>query len=221
MSAVSRDRVYRISGWGTTSDWVVLRRERDGNVRLSSASLQTTIIAHESKLIETVVADRDAKLSPPSLFLGPQGDARLCSPAAAGLGIGSPFDPAASSVRAASSPDVRHGQPLARTSDPDTSRAAAIVARNKLTDNQRRVLIAHAEAGADGLSGDEMAEKMGGEAQYALLGPRRPQLERAGFLEKAGLRPNRRNNPVQVYRCTPSGFALAAQWMEADRARAI
>ena len=208
MSAVSRDRVYRISGWGTTSDWVVLRRERDGNVRLSSASLQTTIIAHESKLIETVVADRDAKLSPPSLFLGPQGDARLCSPAAAGLGIGSPFDPAASSVRAASSPDVQHGQPLARTSDPQSAHDAANVARSSAAANRMRVLIAHRDAGERGLTGDELAAAT--QLPYSVIGPRRPSLEADGLIYATNVRrPSNRGVMQQVYAITEAGRVTA------------
>lgn len=207
MSAVLRDRVYRISGWGTTSDWVVLRRERDGNVHLSSASLQTTIIAHESKLIETVVADRDAELSPPSLFLGP-GDARQMLPAAAGLGIGSPFDPAASSVRSASSPDVRHGQPLARTSDPQSAHDAANVARSSAAANRMRVLIAHRDAGERGLTGDELAAAT--QLPYSVIGPRRPSLEADGLIYATNVRrPSNRGVMQQVYAITEAGRVTA------------
>lgn len=235
MRVIVRGRLYRLP-WSNAADWeVTSRNERAATVQVWSNSAQAGYIANETDLIE---ADRDMT-SP--MFLSPDEPlhGKLHGSSAAGL---PPSGPAASSATAVPTPAVASsrllppvtvarpssspgmgGQPLARArhSDPASAHEAARRARRELTDNQRRVLIVHAQAGADGLSGDEMADKMGGEAQYALLGPRRPQLERAGFLEKAGLRPNRRNNPVQVYRCTPSGFALAQQWMEADRARSI
>ena len=213
MSAVLRDRGYRISGWGTTSDWVVLRRERDGNVHLSSASLQTTIIAHESKLIETVVADRDAELSPPSLFLGP-GDARQMLPAAAGLGIGSPFDPAASSAAfpgvasPAQQPPPLRGQPLARTSDPQTAHDAANVAKSSTAANRLRVLIAHRDAGERGLTGDELAAATG--EPYAVIGPRRPSLAEDGLIVATNVRrPSNRGVMQQVFCITEAGRITA------------
>lgn len=104
-------------------------------------------------------------------------------------------------------------QPAARWTDPDTSREAAATATGLAAARRRSVLLAHAAAGDSGLTGEELAAAC--REDYAVVGPRRPSLERAGLVEYAGYRrPNSKGNPERVYRCTPAGRAEAARLTE-------
>lgn len=210
MSATAVAHRYRIDGWGTTSDWVISQQLGAGLVRVDSALLQTHMLVDKDKLI---VADRDA-MPPASLFLSPEGDARLCSPAAAGLGIGSPFDPAASSAASpgvaspAQQPPPLRGQPLARPTDPQTAHDAANVAKSSTAANRLRVLIAHRDAGERGLTGDELAAATG--EPYAVIGPRRPSLAEDGLIVATNVRrPSNRGVMQQVFCITEAGRITA------------
>ena len=95
--------------------------------------------------------------------------------------------------------------PTARTSDPGTSHKAATRAAIKAESNKALLLIAHAEAGSRGLTGDEIETATG--KPYQSIGPRRPALEEAGLVRKA-IGDNGRlveRNDKQVYVITPMG----------------
>lgn len=190
---------YRLPLMGDVADWIVLSRSGD-RAHIYSNRLGTDLHC-DFKDLE--LADRSVAGS----LLAADDPARHDGSSTAGPGSSLP-GPAVCSAPTATSPGSG-GQPRARVTDPVTAHHAADRARHKLTENQRAVLQAHAQAGPQGLTGDEMADLFGGEHTYPLYGPRRPQLERAGLLEKAGMRNNRRNNPVTVYRCTEAGYAAA------------
>jgi hypothetical protein len=99
----------------------------------------------------------------------------------------------------------------ARHTDPNTSHQAARRAAHSAVSNSDMCLIAHAEAGTRGLNGDELEAKTG--RPYQTIGPRRPDLERAGYVEQATTAdgvPIERNNK-QVYRITDAGHREATR----------
>ncbi|MCB0967722.1 MAG: hypothetical protein KDB37_12875 [Ilumatobacter sp.] len=100
-----------------------------------------------------------------------------------------------------------HGAPTAtaRPSDPATSHEAAQRASTHELSDRLLCLKAHVYAGDRGLNGDELELRTG--RPYESLGPRRPDLEKAGLLTKAtttGGKPLKRNRK-QVYVATPAG----------------
>ena len=113
-------------------------------------------------------------------------------------------------------PDVPAVQPvpapLARTTDPAASHQAASRAAIFAESNRAKVLIAHADAGPRGLTGDELEEAT--KRPYESLGPRRPSLERAGLIVKVtdDLGNDVQRNKKQVYRVTIAGEHMAQQW---------
>lgn len=102
-----------------------------------------------------------------------------------------------------------------RHSDGPTSIAAARIAAaansDHLRDTQRRVLLAIAATGTEGLT-DHDHDRIHGMIQTT-AGKRRLELETAGLVEYAGLtRLNGRGVHVKVWRCTPAGLELAARY---------
>ena len=98
--------------------------------------------------------------------------------------------------------------PVARHSDPAAAHDAAIVAQINAAENRLAVLYAHADAGYDGLTGDELELATGKE--YQTVGPRRPWLVEHGYVANKGTRRNnRKGNAEGVYVITPAGRLLA------------
>ena len=97
--------------------------------------------------------------------------------------------------------------PRARNTDPQPSHDAATNATHHAHDDQTIVLQAHANAGQRGLTGNELAETTG--RDYSKIGPRRPALERDGFVEKAFGEDGKRmrRGGQGVYRVTAKGIA--------------
>lgn len=96
--------------------------------------------------------------------------------------------------------------PLARSTDPDTSRNAA--RPDRLTGNQRFVLSRLAVNGPDGLTDFDYSPVL----QQTSAGKRRLELERAGLCEYAGTtRLSPSGTPARVYRITTAGLALWQQ----------
>jgi hypothetical protein len=112
-------------------------------------------------------------------------------------------------------PADTNSTPRARNSDPQTAHQAAARARSTAALNRDRCLIAHADAGDEGLTGEELAAATG--LEYATIGPRRPRLEDDGLLVKGRrdgcewTRPNARGNAQQVYVATAAGLVEAAR----------
>ncbi len=100
--------------------------------------------------------------------------------------------------------------PLARTTDPQTSHDAAHTARGRARQDAWLVLVAHRNAGDQGLTGTELEDAT--DRPYQSVGPRRPALCAAGWIEawEGCKRPNRRGNPEQVYRITTDGSEYVA-----------
>ena len=107
--------------------------------------------------------------------------------------------------------------PLARTTDPAASHQAATRAATFAESNRAKVLIAHADAGPRGLTGDELEEAT--KRPYESLGPRRPSLERAGLIVKVTDEFGHalQRNKKQVYRVTPAGAQMAQQWRTVEQ----
>lgn len=107
---------------------------------------------------------------------------------------------------------IGKAKPLARSTDPDASHAAAKRAKTSAQADEDALLIAHADAGDHGMTGDDIGRVFG---SYESVGPRRPRLERAGLVEKVlddegqQIKRNRKG----VYRITTRGR------IEADRLR--
>jgi hypothetical protein len=206
MSTVLRGTHYRHPMF-EAADWIVVRRHADGTVNIYSNKLGTNVTVPETDL---VVADRSEH---PSLLLGlDDPDARQTLGSSA-VGASSPTassgtsSPGFVSARPDSSPG-KGGQPLARTSDPQTAHDAAHAARSTAAHNRYRVLQAHYAAGERGLTGDELAAATG--LPYAVIGPRRPSLEADGLIAATNVRrPSNRGTLQQVYAITEVGRVTA------------
>jgi len=100
--------------------------------------------------------------------------------------------------------------PVARSTDPATSWAAATNAKSTASQNRIRCLFAHVAAGERGLTGDELEQVTG--IAYEVIGPRRPWLVENGFLtEPIGKRQNNNGQAVNVHAVTPEGREMAAR----------
>jgi len=109
------------------------------------------------------------------------------------------------------------GVPVARATDPRPAWNAAADAKSAAARNRVRCIMAHANAGDHGLTGDELEQATG--VPYQTIGPRRPWLEDNGFLVAAGTRPNNGGRPVGVYVITGEGRSMvadlrAAGWLD-------
>lgn len=114
------------------------------------------------------------------------------------------------------------GVPVARATDPQPAWNAAADAKSAAARNRVRCIMAHANAGDNGLTGDELERETG--VAYETIGPRRPWLERNGFIVQQGARPNNDGRNVGVYVITGEGRRMvadlrAAGWL-ADGTRA-
>lgn len=127
---------------------------------------------------------------------------------------------ATDSVRMASARSTPAATANTRTLDPTTSHQAAEKVRNRTKADTELVLVAHARAGARGLTGDELEQATG--RPYQSVGPRRPALEKQlGYIAKRTdatgrvvTRTNRRGNSETVYAITPAGLAAARRLLE-------
>ena len=79
-------------------------------------------------------------------------------------------------------PGLTHHRPKARRTDPDPAHDAARAAAHGAHAARLAVLRAHADAGARGLTGDELAAAAG--APYEKVGPRRAELRDDGYVVK-------------------------------------
>lgn len=109
------------------------------------------------------------------------------------------------------------GVPVARATDPQPAWNAAADAKSAAARNRVRCIMAHANAGDNGLTGDELERETG--VAYETIGPRRPWLEDNGFLVAAGTRPNNGGRSVGVYVITAEGRRMvadlrAAGWLD-------
>ncbi len=174
---------YRLNG-SLVDDWRITGTQ-GALYRVESATLNTHTFVDPSFLI---AARSD---TPPSLAVTGGGHGSAPPPDSLGLD----WSP-------------RQSNPAkARLTDPQT--AHDVTKRVKVTEHTQIVLDAHRTAGERGLTGDELEQLTG--LPYQSCGPRRPALERAGLLVKAGTRPNRRGNTEQVYK------ASTAQPLSDDR----
>jgi len=194
-----RTAFYRLE-WSTVADWVILSRSGD-QAHVYSNTLNTDV---HVPFVSLIAADRDMT-SP--MFLAVADPEPRTATGSASSAAGFIGGPAASSAPRTTSPGTG-GQPLARTSDPQTAHDAANVAKSAAAHNRIKALHAHAAAGEHGLTGDELELATG--LPYEVIGPRRPALEAEGLIVKAGVtRPNRRGNAQQVYVITEAGRAVA------------
>lgn len=110
--------------------------------------------------------------------------------------------------------------PTARHTDPETSHDAAAVAGVNAGTNRALALLALADAGVNGLTDFELADRVG--VKQTSIGVRRKELVTAGLVERAPLFPrkNADGSPCIVWRVTAAGARRARDVRTAERFRA-
>lgn len=92
----------------------------------------------------------------------------------------------------------------ARTTDPETSHAAALMSTTQKAGDQRAVLSAHYRVRGDGLTDFELAAYLG--RQQTSVGKRRGELRDLGLIEQTELRrPAPSGKSAIVWRITANG----------------
>lgn len=143
---------------------------------LPGCSPQTVPAATATATVPEAVAV--APIEQPSLFT------IASAPTATSDGSVCPSTPPAATVPILpqGAPGLTHHRPKARRTDPDPAHDAARAAAHGAHAARLAVLRAHADAGARGLTGDELAAAAG--APYEKVGPRRAELRDDGYVVK-------------------------------------
>jgi hypothetical protein len=102
---------------------------------------------------------------------------------------------------------------MARTSDPDTSHGAAIIALHGAANNRQLALHHHATTHTDGLTDFELADLTN--IQQTSIGKRRGELVAIGYIERA-----RDDNGVTMTRPSPTGTPAAVWTITSEGLRA-
>lgn len=211
MSATVRDARYRICDGGNPG-WHVVRRYNEHGTRM--VELHNPDLAHLALDGRAVTNCAESKLIPVEAATHGTTDAPTAGAANyAAVGAsssrpgGSPITPGAGTAAATVSPAVAAApidEPSARATDPQPAHDAAKTAKALASERRIICLLAHETAGGEGLTGHELEAATG--IEYDVIGPRRPWLERNGFLEPNGLRrANPKGNTEGVYVITEAG----------------